>query len=363
VHRTVFSLMTLVLSVLLFATKSEAQSFLSLGSSTVIDHLVTGAAKSGSENEPSSAPRVERSPAGVVSMESAVKSTTEPAAAAMPAKEERPWEELWVSTIYEYSRWNSSLEGDRQTNINYVAPSLHVGTHSKFTVDVTMGYAGASVEAEGGAFDSDSDSFVLIITPVQELLRFRLDENERLLQRTFLHAGMAIGYRQTNSDSAFGGFSDETETDALALAPTLLLTHVSPTYRSSYTGGAIYAYETSDNESSFLGSIDDSHAAVTTLVRADFYVQGMSKVVVDHDGLQLWAQAAWKHDTKAADFPVLPETVGRDDWAEFGAFATWYLSDPEFLSERWGINVGYSIETLRVDSTNHKVTARIQFDL
>jgi hypothetical protein len=351
-HRRLHILSVALASLLFFSGRSEAQDFgFSFGGSTVVDHLVTGAARRDLPTD--STTNVDVLRMDVLKSPNYLQSLPADGVAA-PAPGEAPvapapfWKEQTVSVLYEYRHKDSSRPGDQQTDIHFTGPILHLKTRDSFVLDVSAGYANTTIRDDNN-FDTDADSFALFLAPSQELISLGLSDAEKKRQQNFLFLGVGLGYRNTNADSDLNGTPDETETDALTVAPALLMTHVANSLKTTATGGVIYAYETSDNNSTVLGHDDDSKGVASLLIRGDWFYPTVPLTPTDHP-FQLWFNAQWNHDTDAPNFPV---AGNEDDWAQFGVYA----SVP--VRKVWSLRAGYTIEAFHTDFTQHRVEFRI----
>jgi hypothetical protein len=359
-HRKFLAGMTVGAIVLFAAHRSHAQ-FLgpSFSSSNYVDRIVQDAVRAQDdvdedvrEEEGTPPGTGETPPAGEV------EATRTPGraegAAIPPPKMKRLFRDRVYSMTYEYAYKNYSVRfNDLHTDQHLVAPELHLKSQNGFSLDLSAVYARSDAQDQSSNV-VDADSYVLSVTPALELLGRNRDRcNLENPQLTFLTPGIALGYRHSDTDSAFGGEpGTKSSFDALTVVPNVVLTQV-VSKQALASVIAAYAYDTSASDSRDFLANDGSDGVVSLAARGDLYLPGLPLPCRrDETKAHVSATVQWKHYTQAS-----VRSVEGDDSAEFSANLTLPIPLPK---RTWNVRIGYAYEAFREDYRAHRTQLYVE---
>jgi hypothetical protein len=362
-HRKFLAGMVLGASVMLAARGSHAQ-FLgpSFSSSTYVDRIVQDAVRADDHerqlHEEETLPGTGETPQAGGVFKKADQATGKPepeeSAAISPPKMKGLFRDRVYSITYEYAYKNYTVRfNDLHTNQHLVAPELHLKSQNGFSLDLSALYARSDAQDQSSNV-VDADSYVLSVTPALELLGRKRDRCDlEHPQLTFLTPGVALGYRHSDTDSAFGGNPDtKSSFDALTVVPNVVLTQV-VSKQALASAIAAYAYDTSASDSRDFLANDGSDGVVSLAARGDLYLPGLPLPCRrDETKAHLSATVQWKHYTQAS-----VRSVEGDDSAEFSANLTLPIPLPK---RTWTLRVGYAYEAFREDYRAHRTQLYVE---
>lgn len=328
----------------LFAGEARAQfQGPSLAGSVYLDRILRTEQSSEEAEEAAEVEGPERAPRGMRSMTEGA--GEEAAGEAARKDEEKPfWSPPMLTVGYVYFRKDSSLADDTESDRHQVLAQLHIENERRFSTDFAVSYV-RSDDEDAFSNTSDGNSYVLTITPAQELLGVI---RKKAPEATGLIAGLLVGYRHTDADGQAFGNKYSADVDALNLVPALTLAQgLSRSPRIVLSETALYLYETSDKDLHGVSSTDESTGVFALQTRLDVHIPGVAR----HGDVAVIPTAQWDHDVHR------DAGATKDDWAEFGLKVRWPLPN------KGGIVAAYNVETLRRDYTTHSATLAFEWQL
>lgn len=254
-------------------------------------------------------------------------------------EDKRLWDKPLFSLTYNYSRKDSSLADDNQTDSHGISPDVYFRSSKKFSVSLSLSYLRSDSENNAQTRVA-ANSYGIALTPAQELITLITGKPSAVNELTL---GTQLGYRWTESRrSAAAGVIDSTK-DTFGISPTLTLRHVVAT---NLTIAAVcsYAFEAADTRPTPGSSFGTSGGLFSLLGRADYKL---------NDSWTVIGSAQWKHDTNQD--PAPGQTRSLHDWAEFNATVKWTIS-----KTMGAIRCGYGYEAFHPDYLTHKALLRYE---